>query len=239
MPRLFTALELPQPARVHLSLVRGELGAARWAAPENMHLTLRFFGDVDDAQADEIADRLEQIDADAVAVEIAGTGSFGGQGETAVYAAVRPSAPLAELQKRHERVARAVGLPAETRAYKPHVTLGAASDSAAVLARAVPRRDWWFGGRALRGRPFRAAVVATRSRGRAVRGGGRGAAQDGLTAAGRRTGRRSTPEACHSPAIQGMGFIGAVQSFAAPRVSVPCPIRSTRLRWSRPVRLRV
>lgn len=123
MPRLFTALELPQPARVHLSLVRGELGAARWAAPENMHLTLRFFGDVDDAQADEIADRLEQIDADAVAVEIAGTGSFGGQGETAVYAAVRPSAPLAELQKRHERVARAVGLPAETRAYKPHVTL--------------------------------------------------------------------------------------------------------------------
>ena len=81
MPRLFTALELPEMARTHLSLLRGEIGGARWMQAENLHLTLRFFGDVSDAIADEIAGHLDAVMADPPTIEISGTGSFGGAGE--------------------------------------------------------------------------------------------------------------------------------------------------------------
>ena len=123
MPRLFTALELTDMARTHLSLLRGEIGGARWVSAENLHLTLRFFGDVGDAIADEIAGHLEAIVADPVPIEISGTGTFGGQSETVIYAAVKPDPALLSLQKTHDRIARLVGLDAPEHPFKPHVTL--------------------------------------------------------------------------------------------------------------------
>jgi RNA 2',3'-cyclic 3'-phosphodiesterase len=123
MPRLFTALELPPMARTHLSLVRGEIGGARWVAVENLHLTLRFFGDVTDAAADELAARLDELHADPFDITIAGTGTFGGTGETVIYAAVAETSALAALQKSHERIARSLGLGAPEHPFKPHITL--------------------------------------------------------------------------------------------------------------------
>jgi len=123
MPRLFSALELPAMARTHLSLLRGEIGGARWVAAENMHLTLRFFGDATDEAADELAGRLDEIHADPVTIEIAGTGTFGSQSETVIFASVKETAELATLQKAHERIARAVGFGAPEHPFKPHVTL--------------------------------------------------------------------------------------------------------------------
>ena len=123
MPRLFTALELPQMARTHLSLLRGEMSGARWMQPDNLHLTLRFFGDVSDLTADEIVAGLEVIAADPVPIEIVGTGAFGGQGETSIYAAVKSNAALDDLQRSHERVARQVALPPPEHPFKPHITL--------------------------------------------------------------------------------------------------------------------
>jgi 2'-5' RNA ligase len=61
MPRLFTAIEIPESMRVRLSLLRAPLPAAKWIAPENMHITLRFAGDIDARTADEFADQLAQV----------------------------------------------------------------------------------------------------------------------------------------------------------------------------------
>ena len=55
MPRLFTALTIPEETRMWLSTLRGGLRGARWIDPENYHITLRFIGDVNDRAADEIA----------------------------------------------------------------------------------------------------------------------------------------------------------------------------------------
>ena len=123
MPRLFTAIELPDMVRTHLSLLRGEIGGARWMPADNLHLTLRFFGDVSDAVADEIAGHLDALVADPVPVEIAGTATFGGQGETVIYAAVKADLALVSLQKTHERIARLVGLGGPEHPFKPHITL--------------------------------------------------------------------------------------------------------------------
>lgn len=123
MPRLFTALELPDMARTHLSLLRGEISGARWTSADNLHLTLRFFGDVTDAVADEIAAHLDAVNADPLTLEINGTGTFGGSGETIVYAAVKPDPALVALQKTHDRIARLAGLPPAEHPFKPHITL--------------------------------------------------------------------------------------------------------------------
>ena len=58
MPRLFTAIEVPEMLRMRLSLLRAPLSGAKWVDPENMHITLRFAGDIDDRAADAFADAL-------------------------------------------------------------------------------------------------------------------------------------------------------------------------------------
>ena len=109
--------------RTHLSLLRGEIGGARWMAAENLHITLRFFGDVSDEIADELSARLDEINAGPLTIEISGTGIFGSQSETVIFATVIETPELTNLQKSHERIARAVGLGAPEHPFKPHVTL--------------------------------------------------------------------------------------------------------------------
>ena len=57
MPRLFTALEIPDHARVRLAALRAPFVRARWVQPEDYHITLRFLGDITRKQADEHANR--------------------------------------------------------------------------------------------------------------------------------------------------------------------------------------
>jgi 2'-5' RNA ligase len=122
MPRLFTALEIPPDIGQSLALLRGGLPGARWVAPENYHLTLRFIGDIDDGLAREIAYMLGRIKRPAFDLRIDGLDSFGGRKPRAVVAAV-PSVPtLFDLQADQERLMQRVGLEPE-RKYKPHVTL--------------------------------------------------------------------------------------------------------------------
>ena len=63
MPRLFTAIEIPEAIRVRLSLIRAPLNGAKWIEPENMHVTLRFAGDIDGRTADELVDFLADVRA--------------------------------------------------------------------------------------------------------------------------------------------------------------------------------
>jgi RNA 2',3'-cyclic 3'-phosphodiesterase len=123
MPRLFTALEIPAAIRSHLSLLRAPLGGAKWIEPEDMHITLRFVGDIDDRTADEFAGLLAQIHSEPFQVSIQDVGSFGGREPRVLWAGVEAGEPLAALYRANERAARAAGLEADPRSFKPHVTL--------------------------------------------------------------------------------------------------------------------
>lgn len=123
MPRLFTAIELPDEVKAELYRLHQPLPGARWLKPEDYHLTLRFAGDIDNGIAREFAANLAEIDVDAFEVRLAGLGAFGGNNPNIVFADVEPSPALEALAKLHDRAARAAGLPPEKRAYKPHVTL--------------------------------------------------------------------------------------------------------------------
>jgi len=126
MPRLFTALELPQAARLHLSLLRAPITGAKWVEPDNMHITLRFAGDIDERTADDFADRLRDIKAEPLAISIAGVGAFAGREARVLWAGVEGGAALEHLYRANERAARAAGLERDAHAFKPHVTLARA-----------------------------------------------------------------------------------------------------------------
>lgn len=123
MPRLFTAIEIPADVREQLSRLRQPAPGAKWVDAADMHLTLRFIGDVDVPVAREFAHCLDQIEADAFELRLSGLGVFGGSEPRAIYAGVEKSDALEALARAHERAARSAGLPPETRNYRPHVTL--------------------------------------------------------------------------------------------------------------------
>jgi RNA 2',3'-cyclic 3'-phosphodiesterase len=123
MPRLFTGIELPEDIVWRLSMMRAGLSGAHWIDPENYHITMRFAGDISDTEANHFADALLDVRFDSFDIELSGLGSFGGNKPRAIWAGVKPSPELQQLQKAHERAARLAGLPPETRNFVPHITL--------------------------------------------------------------------------------------------------------------------
>jgi 2'-5' RNA ligase len=136
MPRLFSAIEIPEHIAERLTSLRAGLSGARWIDPENYHLTLRFIGDVDGATARDFTQALGEIDAEPFELRLDGLGSFGGRKPRAIFANVAPSPALEALHRANERAAREAGLPPEGRNFKPHVTLarlrGARADAVAA-----------------------------------------------------------------------------------------------------------
>ena len=127
MPRLFSAFEIPPDVAARLAFFRGGLFGARWVEPEDYHITLRFFGDIDPHTA-------RAVDNDLIATESFFHGQslhlhfdeisvFGGQQPRALIARVKPGSGLSRLQAAHEAIARRNGLAPETRKFTPHVTL--------------------------------------------------------------------------------------------------------------------
>jgi 2'-5' RNA ligase len=123
MPRLFTALEIPDDVRDALSQTRGGLLGARWSEPEEYHLTLRFIGDIDARMADEIAAALDEARRGRVEIAFEGLSWFGGDKPRVIVARVKPTPGLVELAADHERRMRRLGLSPEKRQFTPHVTL--------------------------------------------------------------------------------------------------------------------
>jgi len=123
MPRLFTGIEIPAAIRQRLALMGGPLAGAKWIKAEDMHITLRFAGDIDARTADEFAELLANVRAQPFALSIQGVGAFGGRDPRVLWAGVEAPEALEALQRAHDRAARGAGLEPEARAFKAHVTL--------------------------------------------------------------------------------------------------------------------
>jgi 2'-5' RNA ligase len=123
MPRLFAALEIPDDLAFELAQLRGGLYGARWTQEEDMHLTLRFVGDVDDRLAEEIESELAGIRKPGFRVELDALDWFGGDRPRAIVVKARPTPPLLALQAAVESAMRRLGAPPEPRKFTPHVTL--------------------------------------------------------------------------------------------------------------------
>ncbi len=124
MIRLFTALGLPEDLRARLAALQGGIDGARWVAPHNLHVTLRFIGEVPEDRAHDIVAALDKIRTGAFPVTVAGAGRFGTRDRTrALWAGVERTDALVALHEKIDRALIAIGLPPEGRKYTPHVTL--------------------------------------------------------------------------------------------------------------------
>lgn len=123
MPRLFVGLELPEAIRERLARVKGPLPGARWIEPDDLHMTLRFAGDIDNPTADELVGFLASIEIDPFEVRITGLDAFGGNDPRTIHAVADGGLALDHLQKAVDRAARSAGIPPEPRAFTPHITL--------------------------------------------------------------------------------------------------------------------
>jgi 2'-5' RNA ligase len=123
MHRLFVAIRPPEPIRDLLIDAMAESPDFRWQHDEQLHLTLRFIGEVDRPLADDIAAALTRIRAERFSLRIAGTGRFEQRNSGSLWAGVEPKAPVAALASKIERTCIDLGLEPERRAFHPHITL--------------------------------------------------------------------------------------------------------------------
>ncbi|KLI63577.1 RNA 2',3'-cyclic phosphodiesterase [Aurantiacibacter marinus] len=132
--RLFVALRPPaEVCEALLDTMEGVAGA-RWQDADNLHITLRFIGEVDRHMYADILTALESVAMPPFPVEISGVGHFEGKRRsTAIWARVTPSPGLAQLQHRIEMACRLAGLPPETRKFVPHVTLARLNSGSAPI----------------------------------------------------------------------------------------------------------
>src|SRR5438270_13031958 len=123
MHRLFVAIRPPEPIRDLLIDAMDDSADFRWQDEEQLHLTLRFIGEVERPVADDLAAELGRIRAQPFELRITGVGRFEQRNSGALWAGVEPKAPVAAVAAKVERASIAVGLEPERRAFHPHITL--------------------------------------------------------------------------------------------------------------------
>ncbi|WP_324750777.1 RNA 2',3'-cyclic phosphodiesterase [Sphingomonas sp. LY54] len=124
MHRLFVAIRPPRPIREQLLAVMGGVRNARWQSDEQLHLTLRFIGEVDRHQAEDIHAALAAIRHPGFEIALAGIGRFGRPGQPgSLWAGVSPHEPLKALHHKVDQAVTRAGVPPERRAFAPHITL--------------------------------------------------------------------------------------------------------------------
>jgi 2'-5' RNA ligase len=124
MHRLFVAIRLPRPARDRLLSVMGGIRTARWQTGDQLHLTLRFIGEVDRHLADDVHAALSEVRHPPFDIALSGLGSFERRGRpTTLWAGVSPREPLETLHHKIDQALRRAGVEPDRRAFHPHVTL--------------------------------------------------------------------------------------------------------------------
>ena len=133
MIRLFVGLELPEATHERLGSLCSGVPGARWVRPENLHLTLRFIGEVDYDTAEEIETALQRLSAPPFSMTLEGVGIFGKPtAARALWVGVRKCDPLIHLQAKVKTALRLAGLAEEERKFSPHVTLARLRDASAA-----------------------------------------------------------------------------------------------------------
>lgn len=130
--RAFIALEIPreiqQAIHTATATLRAELGGGvRWTPPENMHLTLKFLGEISPPQVDALTSAL-RVQADSVPafkVEVGGLGSFPDVKRARVlWIGIQAPAEIQTLRRGIESACARLGYESETRGFSPHLTIG-------------------------------------------------------------------------------------------------------------------
>jgi 2'-5' RNA ligase len=123
--RLFAALALPDDVAARVLALQAKLPGAHWRPRENLHLTLCFYGDVAEPQAEDLDVSLAEISERHAPFDLSlrAAGAFGGADPHTLWIGVEKNEALERLAASCAKAGRSVGLKLEARKYAPHITL--------------------------------------------------------------------------------------------------------------------
>ena len=124
MHRLFVAIHPPAAIRDQLRGLMHGIAGARWQSDDQLHLTLRFIGEVDRHLAEDIASALGQISIPAFEIALKSVGSFETDGKrSTLWVGIDAPQALKSLHSKIESAFRPLGLEPDHRRFLPHVTI--------------------------------------------------------------------------------------------------------------------
>jgi 2'-5' RNA ligase len=127
MPRLFVAIDFPEGINEQLRGLCKGIQKAKWIKPGQIHLTLKFAGEVTDDQAELLKLALEEIKSPSFELKLKGTGTFPPPEQhrrpRVLWAAVEAGKELYELQKKIDQATQQAGIKTKQEAFTAHVTL--------------------------------------------------------------------------------------------------------------------
>lgn len=132
MIRTFLAIELPKPILKKIEEVQGDLRSAhadvRWVNPEKIHLTLKFFGNIEESRIDLILKSIEEPIRNTLpfSLKVRGVGAFPDLKNPRVVwmGLVDGKGVVGAFQKQIESQSGKIGFQSEDRPFHPHLTLG-------------------------------------------------------------------------------------------------------------------
>ena len=122
--RLFIAIEFPDDIKAALGQLRVDIPGARWVATEQIHLTLAFLGEVEDAAVEPLTRALAHVRIPEFRLRFGGAGCFPSrQRPRVLWAGLQPEPRLNDLVDRIRSTVLACTIPQEERRFSPHITL--------------------------------------------------------------------------------------------------------------------
>jgi len=126
--RLFVAIDLPDSIKKHLAGLQKAIGdshaSIKWVATDNIHLTLKFLGEVEDAMAERVKGKLGEIPFTPIMAAVRDLGAFPSENNPrVVWAGLSPASRIIELQERIDSSLAGLGFPKDDR-FTVHITLG-------------------------------------------------------------------------------------------------------------------
>ncbi len=130
MIRLFIGIAMPAGVRRLLSSLGSTIPGARPVPEEQIHLTLRFIGEVEATMFHDIRERLVDIDSRPLTTAISGVGHFPPRGKPrVVWAGLESAGDIIILRNKVNSLLRQCGVEPERRKFHPHVTLARLKNS--------------------------------------------------------------------------------------------------------------
>ncbi len=122
--RLFIAVELPDDLKIALARQRVDIPGARWVPAAQIHLTLAFLGEVEEADVEQLTVQLSAFRVPGFELRFSGTGCFPNRHRPRVlWIGMEPEPLLKDLASRVRAAVLACGIPQEEHPFSPHVTL--------------------------------------------------------------------------------------------------------------------
>ena len=129
---LFAAIKMQPRTVAALTRIQRGVSGARWSEPEKFHITVGYFGEVDEDHAEELDRELARLRLTSFELSIKGGNHFGKTEPHSLWAGVNPHPSLTRIHDHCRVAARRVGITMEKRKFTPHVTLAYLKKDASI-----------------------------------------------------------------------------------------------------------